>query len=60
MDLEHFIDSFLARRSNQVPSRCPPVARLANVLDFWRVFISILPSGGKVVVVRGEIYIDRM
>ena len=44
MDLEHFIDSFLARLSNQVPNLCPPVARLANVLDFCRVFISIVPS----------------
>ena len=47
MDLEHFIDSFLARLSNQVPSLWPPVARLAKVFDFCRVFISILPSGGS-------------
>ena len=42
MDLEHFIDSFLALLSNQVPSLWPPVARLANVFDFWRVLISML------------------
>ena len=47
MDLEHFIDSFRARLSNQVPSLCPPVARLAKVLDFCRVFISIVPSEGS-------------
>ena len=34
IDLEHFIESFLARRSNQVPSRCPPVAKLEKVFDF--------------------------
>ena len=42
IDLEHFIESFLARRSNQVPSRCPPVARLEKVFDFCRVLISIV------------------
>ena len=42
IDLEHFIESFLARRSNQVPSRCPPVAKLENVFDFCRVLISIV------------------
>ena len=41
IDLEHFIESFRARLSNQVPSLWPPVARLAKVFDFWRVFISI-------------------
>ena len=44
IDLEHFMDSFLALRSNQVPSRCPPLARLENVLDFCNVLISILMS----------------
>ena len=42
MDLEHFIEIFLARRSNQVPSLCPPLARLEKVFDFCIVFISML------------------
>ena len=42
-DFEHFMEIFLALLSNHVPSLCPPEARLAKVLDFWRVFISILP-----------------
>ena len=42
MDFEHFMLSFLARRSNQVPSLWPPVAREENVFDFWRVLISIV------------------
>ena len=41
IDLEHFIESFLALLSNQVPSLWPPVARLAKVLDFCRVLISM-------------------
>ena len=50
MDLEHFMDSFLARLSNQVPSLCPPEARLANVFDFCKVFISIVLTSMKIVV----------
>ena len=42
-DFEHFMEIFLALLSNHVPSLCPPEARLAKVLDFWRVLISILP-----------------
>ena len=41
IDLEHFIESFLALLSNQVPSLWPPVARLAKVFDFCRVLISM-------------------
>ena len=47
MDLEHFMESFLARLSNQVPSLCPPVARLANVFDFCRVLISMVGTRGS-------------
>ena len=50
MDLEHFMDSFLARLSNQVPSLCPPDARLANVLDFCKVFISMVLTSIRIVV----------
>ena len=42
IDLEHFIESFLARLSNHVPSLWPPVAKLENVLDFCSVLISIV------------------
>ena len=44
IDLEHFMESFLALLSNHVPSLWPPEARLANVLDFCSVFISIFMS----------------
>ena len=37
MDFEHFMESFLALLSNQVPSLCPPVARLEKVLDFCKL-----------------------
>jgi hypothetical protein len=40
MDLLHFIEIFLARRSNQVPSFWPPEARELKVLDFCRLLIS--------------------
>jgi hypothetical protein len=40
MDLLHFIEIFLARRSNQVPSRWPPVASELNVFDFCKLLIS--------------------
>ena len=42
IDLEHFIESFLALRSNHVPSLWPPVARLENVFDFCSVLISMV------------------
>lgn len=41
-DFEHFIEIFLALLSNHVPSLCPPEAKLAKVLDFCSVFISML------------------
>ncbi len=46
MDLEHFIDSFRARRSNHDPSelvdRLPTADSVVNVLDFCSILISIL------------------
>ena len=42
MDFEHFMDNFLALRSNHVPSLCPPVARLENVLDLAKDLISMV------------------
>jgi hypothetical protein len=40
MDLLHFMEIFLARRSNQVPSLWPPVASELKVLDFCRLLMS--------------------
>ena len=36
------MDNFLALLSNQVPSLCPPVARLENVFDFCNDLISMV------------------
>ena len=42
MDLEHFMDIFLALLSNQEPNFCPPDDKDEKVLDFWRSLISML------------------
>ena len=45
IDLEHFIDSFRARRSNQEPNFWLPVDNELNVFDFCKTLMSILTLG---------------
>lgn len=43
IDFEHFMDIFLALRSNQEPIFSPPdESDEVNVFDFWRLLISIM------------------
>ena len=52
MDLEHFMESFLALLSNQDPIFWPPVDRDENVLDFCKTLISMMMANELMSYVR--------